>query len=214
MFRGAMAEFAYTTVPGKIPQLLTKLREVGVPQKTSVQWLKLVGFTSSNDTSLIGVLRQIGLIDSSSVPTPVWTKYRGNNHKQVLGEAIRQGYAELFAVYADAQSRSNTELEHVFSTSSSAGKQVIAKTVSTFRALVENAEFSQPQEHATLNLEQTALHHAVGKAATPPVANQPGGGPSVHIDIQIHIAPEASVDQIDQIFRSMSKHLYGVRDTA
>jgi len=48
-----MADFTYTTVPGKIKQLLAKIREVGVPQKVTVQWLKTVGFKSSNDASLI-----------------------------------------------------------------------------------------------------------------------------------------------------------------
>ena len=33
--------------------------------------------------------------------------------------------------------------------------------------------------------------------------------PSVHIDLQIHISPDASPDQIDSIFASMAKHLYG-----
>jgi len=33
------------------------------------------------------------------------------------------------------------------------------------------------------------------------------GHPSLHIDIQIHISPEASAEQIDQIFASMAKHL-------
>lgn len=35
------------------------------------------------------------------------------------------------------------------------------------------------------------------------------GQTSVHIDFQIHISPEASADQIDQIFASMKRHLYG-----
>ncbi|MGI6460131.1 MAG: hypothetical protein ACOX5J_08530 [Candidatus Hydrogenedentales bacterium] len=33
--------------------------------------------------------------------------------------------------------------------------------------------------------------------------------PAVHIDIQIHIAADAKPEQIDQIFTSMAKHLYG-----
>jgi Family of unknown function (DUF5343) len=209
-----MAEFAYTTVPGKIPALLQKLREIGVPQKVSAQWLKTIGFTSSNDTSLIGVLKQVGLVDSSSIPTSIWTQYRGNAFKKVLGTAIRQGYAERFAVYPDAPTRSGTELEHVFSTSSSAGKQVIGKTVSTFKALADSAEFDEQPEQITLSADQTALHKPIGSAAAQPTGNQRGPTtPSVHIDIQIHIAPEASTDQIDQIFRSMSKHLYGTRDS-
>ena len=32
--------------------------------------------------------------------------------------------------------------------------------------------------------------------------------PALHIDVQIHISPDASAEQIDQIFASMAKHLY------
>jgi glycine cleavage system regulatory protein len=35
-----------------------------------------------------------------------------------------------------------------------------------------------------------------------------GSGPNVHLDIQIHIPADASVEQIDQIFESMARHLY------
>lgn len=77
-----MADFTYTTVPGKIKALLAKIREMGVPQKVTVQWLKTVGFKSSNDASLIGVLKFIGLTDSSGVPTSKWTQYRSRNWGQ------------------------------------------------------------------------------------------------------------------------------------
>jgi antitoxin HicB len=36
--------------------------------------------------------------------------------------------------------------------------------------------------------------------------------PAVHIDIQIHISPESTAQQIDKIFESMAKHLYGRKD--
>ena len=45
---------------------------------------------------------------------------------------------------------------------------------------------------------------------TKPTPSQvPVREPSVHIDVQIHIDSSASSDQIDQIFLSMAKHLYG-----
>ncbi|KDB96737.1 hypothetical protein AZ19_0498 [Bordetella bronchiseptica E012] len=31
--------------------------------------------------------------------------------------------------------------------------------------------------------------------------------PSVHIDVQVHISPDTTPEQIDRIFASMSKHL-------
>ncbi len=208
-----MADFTYTTVPGKIKPLLDKIRQVGVPPKASGQWLKSLGFTSSNDATLISVLKAVGLIDGSSIPTPVWSAYRGAHHKRALSEAIRKGYAELFAVYPDAWQRSNAELEHVFSTSSTAGKQVIAKTVGTFKTLCESAEFA-PIDEQPASLVQTGPMHVPAAAVAPAparISNTASGGPSVHIDIQIHISPEASTDQIDLIFKSMAKHLYGER---
>jgi len=50
---------------------------------------------------------------------------------------------------------------------------------------------------------------------TPPRTDKNGPGkstpplPTMHIDVQIHIAADAKPDQIDQIFASMAKHLYG-----
>src|SRR3569833_159201 len=120
-----MVEYAYTTVAGKIKPLLDKVRTVGVPPKVTTSRLKTIGFTSSNDSSLVGVLKFVRFIDQSGVPTSIWKRFRGSAHKVVLGDAIRNGYAELIAINPDALLRSNTELSHVFSTSSSAGAQVI-----------------------------------------------------------------------------------------
>ena len=141
------------------------------------------------------------------VRTSKWTQYRGANHKRVLGEAIREGYAELFSVYSDAHQRNQADLDHVFSTSSSGGKQVIAKTVSTFKSLAEQAEFAPVQEQTELQMKSGPLHTPAAAGAA-----RAGGyrsGVALHIDIQIHISPEASADQIDQIFASMAKHLHG-----
>jgi hypothetical protein len=207
-----MADFVYTTVPGKLKPLFTKLREVGVPPKATVQWLKTLGFTSSNDASLLGVLKVIGFVDQGGVPTPRWQSYRGANSGKVLGDAIQHGYAELFAVYPDAWRRSQSDLEHVFSTSSSGGRQVISKTVSTFKTLAELAEFTPVAAQTELQMSSEALHVPVSSVQPNSSARSVSGGPSVHIDIQVHIAPEASADQIDQIFASMAKHLYGARN--
>jgi len=34
----------------------------------------------------------------------------------------------------------------------------------------------------------------------------PNGGPSLHVNVQIHIAADTTADQIDQIFASMARH--------
>ncbi|MGJ0560744.1 DUF5343 domain-containing protein [Methylocystis sp.] len=204
-----MVDYAYTTVTGKIKPLLEKIRRAGVPAKVTVAWLKSLGFTSSNDATLAGVLRFVGLIDASGIPTSAWTAYRGASHRAVLGEAIRQGYADLFALYPDANTRSNAELTHVFNTSSTAGAQVISKTVQTFKALVDEADFSNSAAPNETAMASGPLHTpAAASASRMPIVAE-AVGPEVHIDIQIHISPESTAEQIEKIFESMAKHLYG-----
>lgn len=203
-----MAEFPYTTVHGKLKALLAKVREVGVPPKASVVWLKSIGFTSSNDASLLTVLKYIGMLDGSSVPTEVWRNYRGAHHGRVLANAIRDGYSELFAVYPDAQSRSSTDIEHVISTSSSAGKQAIGKTVRTFQVLCEAADFSATGVQPPDAKPKATITPDPANAQLPPAQQSGDDGPSLHIDIQVHISPDSTPDQIDKIFESMAKHLY------
>jgi hypothetical protein len=183
------------------------------PAKVTGAWLKTIGFTSSNDSSLIGVLKFIGFIDQGGIPTAVWTAFRGSKHKAILGEAIRKGYAELYAVYPDAHRRSNTDLSHVFNTSSSAGAQVITKTVQTFKALVEDAEFSDLSPPTETTMHSGPLHTPLATGSPQiPAPKQMHDGPALHIDIQIHISPESTSEQIEKIFESMAKHLYGRKD--
>ena len=206
-----MTEYVYTTVPGKIKPLFAKMRAVGIPPKVTAAWIKTIGFSSSNDATLAPVLKFIGFTDATGIPTPTWNAYRGAKHREVLGAAIRKGYADLFSVYPDANVRTNDELQHVFSTSSSAGAQVIAKTVATFRALVEEADFSASAATVETTIQTGPLHTPAAPQGGPriPSASNVHGGPEVHIDIQIHISPEATTEQIDKMFESMAKHLYG-----
>jgi hypothetical protein len=127
----------------------------------------------------------------------------------VLGEGIRQGYAELYAVYSDAHLRPNLDLENVFNSSSKAGKQAIQKAVSTFKNLVVEAEFKNESLEGETHFETETLHAPVADVKTAADAGAKSGIPSLHIDVQVHVSSEASPEQIDQIFASMAKHLYG-----
>lgn len=210
-----MTEYQYTTVPGKLDGLFRKIRDMGIPEKANTKWLSTIGYKSSNDRGLARILGFIGFIDESGTPTELWKKYRGNNHKQVLAEGIRLGYAELFDIYPDAYTRNNDELENFFSTRSSAGKQVISRTVNTFKTLCDLADFrSVPTKtEAGIAPKNTEVSQTVIEPMLEPTNSkvlQPT--PSLHIDIQIHISSDASPEQIDHIFASMAKHLYQSRD--
>lgn len=201
-----MAEYPYTTVPGKIAGLFQKIKETGVPPKITEKWLKSVGFSSSNDRSLIPILRLVGFIDKSGIPQKRWHEYRGPNGKQVLAEGIREGYGDLFATYPDAYERRREDLESFFSTHSSAGKQAIGKTVSTFQELCKLAEFSvktfpkgeNPDEGGEVEGEGKEARHMIAKLHK---------GLVININIQLTLPETRDSDVYDALFLAMKKHL-------
>lgn len=201
-----MSDFQYTVVPGKLNKLLAKIREVAVPQKATVRWLESIGFRSKNDRGMLHVLSFIGFSDARRVPTDRWRSYRAAGYKRVLAEGIREGYAQLFQVYPDAWQRDTEELESFFTTRTTAGKQVISKTVSTFSNLVQLADMEAVP--ATRPEPQPVAQPQQPQPAPRPRRVESPGPPSVHIDLQIHISPEATADQIEQVFAAIAKHLY------
>ena len=205
-----MAEYSYTVVPGKLKELLGKIRDTGVPPKVTTKWMESIGYKSSNDRGMIAVLQQIKFIDGSGTPKELWAKYRGGQYRQVLAVGIQEGYTDLFNVYPDANTRSNEELENYFGTRSTAGKQVISKTVGTFKALCELADFSSLPNSP--KQEDTKTNDDLVRVLKQSNQQAPHFSPNLHIDIQIHISPETTPEQIDQIFASMAKHLSRIKE--
>jgi hypothetical protein len=203
-----MLEVPYTTVPGTLKKLLNKIRIIGKPKKATYNWLTSIGFASSNARTTIGVLRYIDLLDESGAPTERWSNYRGADHKQVLGKAIKDAYVELYSTYPNAHDIDKTELEHYFSTKSNAGKQTIGKMAATFKALCSEADF------ITAPLSG---YDEVGKK--PVAADLPahevvagkmsalGSGVTVNINVQLTLPATTDETVYDKLFSAMKKHL-------
>ncbi len=203
----------YTTVPGKIPNLLKKIRETGVPGKANKAWLDSLGFTSSNDRSMVNVLRQVDFIDASGAPTPAWKEYRGADYKAVLGRALRLGYKDLYETYPDAHVRPNTELGYVFSTKTDAGKQAIDKMVSTFKTLAGEAEFGVAE--STVSSITAAKTTDPGKRTGPVAARTPRTGADMTVNINVELTLPATTDEkvYEAFFKAMRKHLLSADTT-
>ena len=207
-----MAEFQYTQVPGKLAPFFSKIRTAGVPPKAHKAWLKSLGYTSSNDYSILTVARALGFIDHGGTPTETWKEYRGADSRHVMARAIKKAFGELFAVYPDASKRQDLELTNFFRSKTSSGDQVVSKTRGTFKSLVALANFGVDSQDSGAASPPTPPSTAgtqphEGKVSIP-ISNTRQLAPSLHIDVQIHIASDASAEQIEQIFASMGKHLY------
>jgi hypothetical protein len=115
---------------------------LGIPERVTQGWLAAAGFTSSNDRTLVAVLRQVQFVDESDVPTDLWGRYRAGD-ASALAEGIRQGYAGVYNFYADAHARSADELLNVFkSVAPKLSHETVQKSLQTFRSVVTLADFS------------------------------------------------------------------------
>jgi hypothetical protein len=64
----------------------------------------------------------------------------------------------------------------------------------------ENSPALEPNSALAVDNKQSATHHATRTT---------GNQPEIHINVQLHISPESTAEQIDKIFESMAKHLKG-----
>lgn len=206
-----MSDFPYAHSPNKLEGLLQYVQRVGVPEKASSKWLKSIGFTSSNDVSMIRVLKFIGLLDSSGVPTEAWQSYRDRDKaRQVLANSIRNGYSDLFNHFPDVEARNPENLANYIAAQTRLGEQATKQAVKTFQALCSLADFSAAPDNgeATVDNGKSVSANDHAPLVTPP-QNIESPTPTLHIDFQVHIAADAPPEQIDKIFESMAKHLYG-----
>ena len=90
----------------------------------------------------------------------------------------------------------------------------LIREISGFERIIS---IEQLLEELPETVKGTPLEHKTEEPLPEPVATvvtngggaQPTNRPALHIDIQVHIDPTSSAEQIDQIFASMAKHLYG-----
>lgn len=206
-----MGEYQYTVVITKLKELFGKIRSMGVPSKATIKWLETIGYKSSNDRGMIGVLQQINFIDDSGTPLEPWIKYRGADYKKVLAQSILNGYGELFEIYPDANVRSKIELDNFFSTKTKGGEQVISKITATFKTLCELAEFGNSNLPKTEIEEKETIHKNSPESMKH--KNDPLKlNPNLQIAIQVQISPDATPEQIELIFANMAKYLFKNRD--
>lgn len=208
-----MEKAIYIPNTAAIPRFLTHIQSAGTPPKLSQAYLKSVGFKSGNDTYLIPVMKALGFVDASGTPTDRWKDYRDKGRaSEVLGSAVAEAYRDLYQVYPDAHRKDTDALRNFFSTHySKLSENTLGLVVRTFKVLAERASF---EEHSKSDgpASRVATRGAPPMGPESPRASgavDRGPVPDVHIDVQVHIPATATAEQIDQIFASMAKHLYG-----
>jgi hypothetical protein len=91
-----MADYPYTSNPARVKEFLQKIHKVGNPDKVTFKFLESLGFKSKNDRAILPVLKSLGFVDGTGIPTQRWKDYRSTaKAKSVMAAAVRSTYSSL-----------------------------------------------------------------------------------------------------------------------
>lgn len=210
---------AYLITTKNLEPFFNSLITARAPESFTQKFLESLEFKSTNDRLYIGLLKGLGFLDATSVPTERYYKFLDQTQsKAVLAEAIQEAYGDLFAVNIKANELSVADVKNKLRTLTQ-GKnsdKVLGLMANTFKALVDYATW--PLE--SKKLEGKAVPPAPKKEdvqeekkepeepENPPHAEPKLGKPQLHYNIQIHLPETRDQAVYDSIFKSLKKHLF------
>lgn len=140
-------KYSYLMKTGSLKNFLAKIPSIGIPEGVTIRYLYSLGFKSTNDRTIIPVLKFIKFLDGSGKPTEFYRNYRDTSQSSIiLAKSIKEAYSELFKIYPDAHKQDNISLENFFRTQTGLGERAIKAMVETFKALSSMADFNTSQK--------------------------------------------------------------------
>lgn len=194
---------AYMYTVKDLPQMFEAIQKAQVPPRFTHDFLKSLGFKSTNDRAFINVLKGLGLLDSNSVPTRAYRDYRDNKvAKQVLARQLRQAYKGLFLADENAQDLNVDAVKGKLATLTGKDDAVVKKMATTFKALAGLADFKSTPVIETVEPTEEKVESPALEAVTP----KPSGFAFSHT-IFINLPATRDVAVYDAIFKSIREHL-------
>lgn len=184
---------------------------------------------ASARSNVISPLRELGLLDVDNKPTDLAARWRHDDEYAAVCHEIRQNTYphELIEAFPDADSGQKEQIKNWFMKVGQVG-EAAAKMYADTYLLLTQADTTKSEEKSSAappqrvprsspkpkvkRTAENAANEAVPTGQAPLTSENPARElhrrmPAVHIDVQVHISPDTSPEQIDRIFESMAKHL-------
>jgi len=203
---------AYLSSTKNLDAILDALKTAQAPRQFTHSFLQGLGFKASTDRLVIGVLKGLGFLDQTGVPTPRYFEFLDQSQSgRVLADAIREAYADLYQLNTKAHELSRADVKGKMKTLTQGqfSEAVLNKMVPTFFALANAADWS-----AIPDVPQAVTGADEGPAVETPAARREEvasalrlGGLVYSINIQLPETRDPAV--YDALFRSLRTHLLG-----
>jgi len=204
----------YVQVYGQLGDVFQHLAQAQAPEKFTVQYLKDLGFASTNFRAVVPLLKALGFLSDDGVPTSRYHEYRNTTlSKQVMAAALRDAYGDLFTIRANPAVADRKLIEGKFRSVHNASPNTAKLMASTFYALLEMADLSQStptgkgDDKPEKELEREAVVPLPRKNDGAADASLSGQPPTFHYNIEIHLPATKDIEVFNAIFKSLREHL-------
>jgi hypothetical protein len=212
-----------TQVSGQLQKLFETLRQGQAPPKFTREFLKDIGFSSSNHLAFIPLLKGLKFLTADGTPTQRYRDFLDpTRSKRILSEALVDAYGDIFTIKAKPGKADRKLISGKYKSTYNLSEVAAERAAGTFLALLDLADEAAIQEILSGKIAEvsqpppsTAAHHEVGQDGHSPVAAQPI--PSgrrleqrdlrLHYNIQIHLPATKEIEVYNAIFKSLKDHL-------
>ena len=206
---------SYLTSTKNFDAIMNSILSARAPERFTNKFLEDLGFKSSNDRLITGVLKGLGFLNETGEPSQRYYAFLDQTQsKKILAVGIQEAYEDLFNLRRDAQNMSQDEVKNKLKTLTQGqkGDRVIDLMARTFKTLCDYADWSEPEirlkENETEVVNENTLESVPTSTGTVtwPVETKTNAL-GLCYNIQIHLPETTNMAVYDAIFQSMKKHL-------
>lgn len=198
-----MTDYPYMISNNKIAQIIQKLQQAAKPSKFTIEVLKNLGFTSTNDRAFIPLFKKLGFFMEDGTPNTLYDQLRDKTQSnKVLAQQIRNLYSELFAINTEIFTASEGDIKGAISRVTGKDEEGVTRIYNTFKALCAIADFSNK-----VNSNQNRQEEAVPAPVQPSKEELGDALPQFHYNIQIHLPATTDISVYNAIFKSLKENL-------
>lgn len=207
-----MADYPpYVGAPGSLPKLFSGIKAAAVPPKVTQDFLETVlDLKSSSHRAYIPLLKRLGFIDPSNVPTQVYKDFRDTDQSgRVMSERLKEAYKPLFDAHEYAWKLNKNDLIAKLKNVTGAGDddQYIPSVASTFTELSKLASWdgaAPPKRQPTDGTSGVGVAQERQERGREEANN---GGLRLGYTINLNLPATTEIEVFNAIFKSLRENL-------
>ena len=201
-----MLTHRYLPSAKNLQAVLEKIVDGTAPAKFTAEHLRGLGFKSSNDRAIIPLLKDLGFLSDDGAPTQRYHEYRDTSRSRaVLGEAIKEAYADLFHIREKPSVTDREAIRGKFKTTHNVSDRLADLQTATFLALLKAADVDAATGKKKARKAIEAEEEAPKTVETTSVESPKSL--SLRYNIEIHLPATKDVEVYNAIFKALKTHL-------